>query len=122
MAPGDNRTKLMTSIVGKMIAAIERGAGANINGGLLSNQQGRRLVAYVSLYVRPDAAYLIPLVDTTVDFETKHFGQYWGLRALRRLVETGGSESVDRNTLRQLTSLLPASSDRQYELARIRTR
>ncbi|MFG1807422.1 hypothetical protein [Streptomyces sp. NPDC049040] len=122
MSPGDARTNAMTTLVGRMISAVESGEEADVRDFLGSGRRGLRLVAYVSLYVRPDTAMLIPLVDSLIDLEDKPFGQYWALRSLRRVIASGGHDLMDNNTLRRLRNLyrgLPSGSDRGYELGRI---
>lgn len=122
LPPGESRTNAMTTVVGRMISAVEDGEDVDLPAGLESPSRGTRLTAYVRLYVRPDAALLIPLVDSLIDREDKPFGQYWALRALRRVIEAGGGERMDNNTLRRLRRLdatVPPGSDRAYELARI---
>lgn len=122
MASGPARTAAMTGLVGRMIAAVERGESIDVGAALSSSRGGQRLAAYASLYARPDSALVLPLVDAVVEVEDKPFGQYWALRSLWRVLEAGGPDLVDRNTLRRLEALhrrLPAGSDRQYELRRI---
>lgn len=122
LPPGESRTNAMTTVVGRMISAVEGGEEADLAANLASRSRGTRLTAYVSLYVRPDTALLIPLVDSLIDHEDKPFGQYWALRGLRRIVEAGGENLVDNNTLRRLRQLnrnVPPGSDRGYELGRI---
>ena len=117
MRPGSTRTDEMTTVVGRMVAAVEHGADIDVEKFLADPIGGRRLAAYVRLYVKPDSTYLLPLVNATVGAE-KAFGQYWALRSLSRVVDSD-PERVDRNTLRRLTRLsdeLPPGSDRRYEL------
>jgi hypothetical protein len=120
MQPGVARTDEMTGIVGRMIVAVERGADLDLPEALKDQSGGRRLAAYVMLYVRPDGAYLLPVVDAVLN-EEKAFGQYWALRSLARIVDVAPA-SMDMNTLRRLGRLydeLPVRSDRRYELGRI---
>lgn len=122
MASGAARTNELTRVVGRMIAALEQGADLDVAEFLKDPVGGRRLAAYVRLYVTPDAAFLLPLAAATVD-EEQAFGQYWALRALSRATEAF-PELMDRNTLRMLQRLmedLPAG-DRRYELGRLLAR
>jgi len=119
---GDARTQLMTRIVGEMIAAADSGATIPLESALHSGDLGLRLAAYAVLYSHPDNNYTIPLVDSVIDLEPKPFGQFWGLRAISRLIEVAGPNSIDLDTARRLRdfkSQLPASSDRTYELRKI---
>lgn len=122
MQSGAERTVAMTKIVGQMIAAADAGASLPLDNALRGGDLGLRLAAYAVLYARPDPAYTIPLVNSVIELEPKPFGQFWGLRAISRLVEVAGSQAIDLNTARRLTEFrkeLPAASDRMFELRRI---
>jgi hypothetical protein len=122
LTSGPLRTQKMTTLVGQMIAAATRGATIDHQDALAGASLGRRLAAYVSLYVNPEPSLMIPVVDSVVDREPKPFGQYWGLRSLRRLVESGRPGIVDENTRRRLERYgrgLPVGSDRRHELDRV---
>ncbi|WP_158648108.1 hypothetical protein [Nocardioides houyundeii] len=122
MPSGPVRTQVMTRIVGEMIAAAEAGESVQIDSALKGTDQGLRLAAYAVLYARPEPSYAIPLIDSVVDIEKKPFGQFWGLRAISRLVEVAGRRQIDLNSARRLRDLqedLPRSSDRMFELRRI---
>jgi hypothetical protein len=119
LTSGPPRTRMMTTLVGQMIAAVTRGATIDHQDALDGADLGRRLAAYVSLYVHPDPSFIISVVDSVIDRETKPFGQYWGLRCLGRLADVGGPGIVDENTRRRLERYgrgLPAGSDRRHEL------
>jgi len=118
--PGRSRTDAMTSIVGRMVAAFEAGADVDVNEFMADAMGGRRLAAFVRLYVKPEGSYLLRLVDAFIS-EAQSFLQYWGLRALSRIVETD-PDALDRNTLRRLEDFaegLHAGSDRRYQINRI---
>lgn len=122
MPSGAQRTAAMTKLVGQMIAAADAGARLDIGRALLGGDLGARLAAYAVLYARPDATYAIPLIDSVIELEPKPFGQFWGLRAVARLIEASGPQVVDLNTGRRLKEFqknLPAASDRAFELRRI---
>ncbi|MGI8667242.1 MAG: hypothetical protein ACR2N4_14655 [Jatrophihabitans sp.] len=122
LTSGPLRTRMMTTLVGQMIAAVTRGSTIDQVDALAGADLGRRLAAYVSLYVHPESSLVIPVVDSVVDREPKPFGQYWGLRCLRRLIDVGGAAIVDDHTRRRLERYageLPNGSDRCRELDRI---
>lgn len=122
MKSGAARTQVMTRIVGQMIAAADDGGQLPLEPALSGDDLGRRLAAYAVLYSRPDPRYAVPLVDSVLSFEPKPFGQFWGLRAIARLVEDAGPDSIDLNTVRRLRAFegeLPAASDRAFELRRV---
>lgn len=122
MPSGPARTQKMTRIVGEMIAAAEAGESMPVEAALKGADLGERLAAYAMLYTRPDPVYIIPLVDSVIDHEKKPFGQFWGLRAIARLLESAGPHQMDLNSARRLRMLqeeFPPSSDRMFELRRI---
>lgn len=122
MRSGAERTAVMTKLVGEMIAAADAGATLQIDNALRGGDLGLRLAAYAVLYARPDETFTIPLVQSVIDLEPKPFGQFWGLRAIGRLLEDFGSRVIDLNTAGQLKHFrheLPPDSDRMFELNRI---
>lgn len=122
MPSGAERTRAMTTIMGQMISAADSGASIPLEAALQGGDLGRRLAAYAVLYARPDAAYAIPLVNSVIEVEPKPFGQFWGLRAIARLIEVAAPEAIDLNTARRLKEFrrhLPPASDRMFELRRI---
>lgn len=122
MRSGAERTAAMTKIVGQMIAAADAGATFPLDEALRGGDLGRRLAAYAVLYARPNPAYTIPLVNSVIELEPKPFGQFWGLRAISRLIEFSESQAIDLNTARRLKEFgmgLPAASDRMFELRKI---
>jgi hypothetical protein len=85
-----------------------------------SDDRGVRLAAFSGIYSRPDPD-LAQQLTAVVCEEDKPFGQYWGLRALRRVVDADPG-ALDRNSRRRLEELLrkvPSGTDRAYELREI---
>jgi hypothetical protein len=121
MKPGSARTTEMTKIVGRMVAAFEAGADVDVRQFLTDRTGGRRLAAYVRLYVKPDGSYGSSLVDAVFD-EPQAFLQYWGLRGLARVVDANPEalDLSDREQLKRLSGQLPA--DRLFELRRVLAR
>jgi hypothetical protein len=131
MQSGPERTAQMTRIIGQMIAMIQKSAGLDLSDYLTDDRRGRRLAGYAYQYVRPDPEQLTTLALNIVEDNRrppekadKPFGQYWALRALRKVYEEARNfdNDLDRNTFRRLQGYLQsisASSDRAYELRRI---
>jgi hypothetical protein len=116
------RTQQMTRVVGRMMAVAGAGASLDIEAALRSNDPGTRLAAYSVLYTHPDFGYAGPLVESIVDVETQSFGQFWGLRALRRIVDGTHIRQLDAGTVRLLLDFkkrLAPDSDRNFELGGI---
>src|SRR5262249_26607137 len=89
---------------------------------LSAREAGKRLAAYTQLYVAPGKDALNDLVTTlTSNLEESHFGQYWGILALGRIVQENPS-MVTLEILKQLTLFLnglPKDTARYAELSRI---
>ncbi len=87
---------------------------------LLSPKAGRRLVAYLSLVADPDASQAEELTRTLTEREGIPYNQSWALRALSRIVDIHGAESISRRAVAQLRGMrdgLRPGSDRQLMLA-----
>jgi|GEM_PF-5834194 len=86
MPGGPRRTALMTDLFGKLITATVADPYFDPSAALASVRPGLRLAGYANAYGQPDAALLGPL-RIAVRIERLPFNQYWGLRALRRVLE-----------------------------------
>jgi hypothetical protein len=90
-------------------------------GGLLASPDRKsRMAAYAYCYANPDPAWVRLLVDA-VTAEGDRFGQYWGIRALRRQVQASPralDEQVRRRVEQFATSLAP-ESDAAEELRQL---
>ena len=122
ISPGVERTSKMTSIVARMISALNnvRQEDFDLSGSLGSEDPGLRLAGYADLYANPDPLRTQEIASALLD-EDKPFTQYWGLRALRRQVESDPA-ALDLNTRRRLSELLKrvgSGTDRAYELRQI---
>jgi hypothetical protein len=114
------RTAKLTTIVSTMISALS-GAGhevidldSYIKAG---DNDGRRVAAYAYLYANPDPRLTATLVRAILTDETR-FGQYWAVRALRRLISVDPA-ALDLNSRRELERLLAKlkpTTDRAFEL------
>jgi hypothetical protein len=99
---GSPRTAVMTGIVREMIRLTGRLTAFEWEDNLKSADRGTRLAAYASLYSRPICAAAIPLMRSLVEIEDKPFGQYWALKALRRIIA-----ECDDATARSVEPMLP---------------
>jgi hypothetical protein len=122
-ASGDERTDEMTGVVAELISLFSVAGprhGADAASWLQDEDRGVRLAAYAYLHTHPDISLTDPLAHSTIE-EDKPFGQYWGLRALRRHVEIDG-RALDRNerrALRRLLGRIGSGTDRGYEIGEI---
>ena len=87
---------------------------------LASTDRKARMAAYAYCYANPDPAW-VPLLVDAVTAEGERFGQYWGLRALRRQVQAGPSalDEPARRRLEQFASSLAPESDGAEELRQL---
>jgi hypothetical protein len=80
---------------------------------LLSSPDRRaRMAAYAYLYANPDPGWIGELIDA-VNTEDARFGQYWGVRTLRRLVEAAPAvlDAPTRRRLEQLAATFDPDTD-----------
>jgi hypothetical protein len=87
---------------------------------LLSPEAGHRLVAYLSLVADPDLRQADELTRTLTEREGIPYNQSWALRALNRIVDTHGGETISKKAVAQLRGMrdgLRPGSDRQLMLA-----
>lgn len=79
-----------------------------------------RMSAYAYLYAHPGSARIVELVDAVVVEDTR-FGQYWGVRSVRRLVEEDPAalDAATRLRLEQLATTLEPGSDAADELRQV---
>jgi hypothetical protein len=121
MSSGPARTTQMTSVVSKMISLLADEEQVDVSRLLGSDDRGHRLAGYADLYARPQPIRIPELVGVVIE-EDKPFGQYWGLRALRRQVESDPA-LLDLNTKRHLQAqarqIGPPGTDRAHELSEI---
>jgi hypothetical protein len=119
--PGGLRTGAMTEVVGAMIALAPFIPKATVIPLLTEEDDGKRLSAYAYIYARPEPQLLSELVASVADRETKPFGQYWGIQAIGRVIQTkpGSIDAQTRNSLRSFLTRLKKGTDRYYELSTI---
>jgi len=119
---GTQRTQRMTSVVARMLAAVDSGERIEVEEALEGQNPGRRLAAYALQYARPEAGFADAVVTSVVVHEPKPFGQYWGIRATSRVAEVGGPEAFSRESIEALRAFgrrLSADTDRRFELERV---
>lgn len=122
----DARTAKLTQTVASMVAVVSSAGAQSLDGAasLNSSDMGVRVEAYAYYYVVPDGAAVPLIVNAIIDVEEPkghRFGQYWGLRAIRRQVQIAPG-SLDENSRRRLKSFLksiPSGSDRASEIREI---
>jgi hypothetical protein len=119
MPSGRHRTQSMGQIATKVLSLMPLDNYDPV-GDLLSPRAGRRLVAYLSLVADPSARYAEELTRTLTEREGIPYNQSWALRALSRIVEVSGTNSISSRGVAQLRGMrdgLRAGSDRQLLLA-----
>ena len=107
MRAGSARTQRMNGVFARLVRATQRLA-ADLADWLASSDGGLRLAAYARLYAVPDAAALRALADAVTD-EPLAFGQYWGIRALDKVVDLAGPDEVPSQVVRRLEDCRPAA-------------
>lgn len=118
--PGDARTAAMTDVVRRMIDVARRTESCGVADALRDDSPGTRLFAYVYLYSRPDAKFLLPLVESVTAKEDKPFGQYWGLQSIGRVMSGVAPVPLQvRNKLQAFGARLPRGTDRDYEVRKL---
>lgn len=103
---GFQRTSAMTAIVRKMMQVFDNADDFAWRPALDSSDRGMRLAGYAYLTVRPQPGAAERLVRTLLEREDKPFGQYWALKALRKVAAKDEA----------ISDLLPALEDYQRKL------
>jgi hypothetical protein len=121
--PGSARTRVMTRIMGQMIALAPGLQAFDVRGALKSKDQGRRLAAYACLYARPQPDMLGDLVAALTEKQQQAFLTYWGIQTVGRILQTcppGGFPPEIRLQLREfLQRGLTKGTDRHSLLSRL---
>jgi len=119
MPSGHPRTKAMRQIARLILSLMPLDSYSPITD-LLSYRAGRRLVAYLSLVAAPRPENAEDLTNTLTEREGIPYNQGWALRALSRIVDTGGADCISSRGVAQLKGMrdgLKYGSDRQVLLA-----
>ena len=85
MAPGSPRTEAMTRVVAEMLKAAASIRELDIRPLIASSSRGERLAGITYAHEHPASGKAEPLVASLTNIEDTPFGQYWALRALRRI-------------------------------------
>jgi hypothetical protein len=106
---GPERTSNMTEVVTEMMAAVPQWEGKfDVNSGLVSDDYGQRLFAYVHLYVQPDFSELDQLVKSVLTIKSgEHFNQYWGIQAIGKVIASKDPSAASDRVKDELKNLLP---------------
>jgi hypothetical protein len=125
---GSGRTAAMTDIVARMLP-LAGGGDVDIAHGL-TGEGGERLAAYIALFAKPDPAHLDALVRSvsTLEpgnarrFQAQPFEQYWGIKAVRKTLESMDPRDVapvTRDRLIALRDQIDPSTDRYFEASQL---
>jgi hypothetical protein len=119
MPSGHQRTQAMGRIARQILSYMPLDR-YDPDADLLSPKAGRRLVAYLSLVADPDPSHAEQLTRTLTEREGIPYNQSWALRALSRIADIHGGETISRKAVAQLRGMrdgLRPGSDRQLMLA-----
>jgi len=118
---GGLRTGAMTEVVGEMIDLAHSVPRATVIPLLMGDDNGKRLFAYAYIYARPDPQALPDLVRSVTGTEKQPFGQYWGIQAIGRVIQSAPDSAnlQIRKSLRDFLTKLKKGTDRYYELSKI---
>lgn len=125
---GSGRTAALTDIVARMLPLAGNGEADIAHG--LTGDGGERLAAYVALFAHPDPTLLDALVRSvsapqpgnTRRFVAQPFEQYWGLKAVRKTLESMDPNDVSpmtRDRLVELHDRIDPSTDRYFEATQL---
>jgi hypothetical protein len=87
---------------------------------LASPDRTSRMAAYAYCYANPGPEWVVLLVDAVI-VEGTRFGQYWGVRALRRQVEATPAvlDATTRRRIEDFAATLEPGSDAADELRQL---
>jgi hypothetical protein len=125
---GTGRTAAMTDIVARMLP-LAGGGNVDVAHGL-AGEGGERLAAYLTLFAQPDPAYLDALVRSVSAYQpgnarrflAQPFEQYWGLKAVRKILESMDPHDVSPATHDRLIALrdqIDPSTDLYFEASQL---
>lgn len=121
MQSGNARTSKAVEIIKAMFLLSQHLQAFDIEKALKSFNNGERISGFAYLYTKPDYKYVNALVDAIITDPT-NFGQYWGIQALRSVVDTKQNSSLDTGLKAKLVvyyESLRSDTDRKWELAKI---
>ena len=91
LPPGEDRTLAMSAQMGKMLAVARQMQRFEYESRLKSSSPGERLAGYAYVHAHPTGEKAEPVVRAILSVEDTPFGQYWALRALRRIASSQGA-------------------------------
>lgn len=118
---GSSRTSKTTEIIKAMMDLVSSLINFDITAALKSVDNGERLSGYAFLYMKPSIEYVDLLVDAIIRDPTA-FGQYWGIQALRTIVNAQEIYKFDNSSHKKLKDYydkLKNDTDRKYELGKV---
>lgn len=116
------RTTEMTKVVSEMIAVCrdDREKSFPVRAALHEEDRGKRLAAYVSLYVNPQKELLENLAKSVANPDNHAFGQYWGIQAIGSTLSLSGKiPTTALNELKKFLASLDVGTDRHFALSGI---
>lgn len=116
MRSGPRRTAAMNELFGRLSVAATRGAGFDAEAALRSYRAGWRLAGYAHCYVTPRPGLLSALLASVLA-EPLPFNQYWGLRALGRVVALPECPRLPPRAYEDLVALRRRVADRDSDRA-----
>jgi hypothetical protein len=119
---GSLRTENMTRVVREMTELVPSLPSFDLSKLLFSDDNGTRLAAYAFLYEMPSSGDLRSLAESLAKHESTPFGQYWALKAFKRVLNNNGRQSIPPDVVAMLRSYraqVQPGTDRDYELRQI---
>jgi hypothetical protein len=111
---GSQRASKLDAVVMEMISHAPERLPFDVQQALAGRSSEYRLAAYAYLTAHPDPDVLADLVTTVAETEPDAFCQYWGLRALGKVLEECPEVSVRLyNRLQRLLSMLKTGNRHQ---------
>ena len=121
LRPSPERNTVMTKIFKEMVQISSQMGSFDVDKNILSYDHGDRLSASAYLYANPNREKLDLALESIME-ESKPFNQYWGIRAIGKIVYQLSPEEINMklvNKLEKLEAVLKPNSDRYYELNKI---
>jgi len=121
MPSGNARTSKAVETIKAMFLLSRQLKKFDVEGALKSTDDGIRISGFAYLYTNPNYKYIGALVDAIIKDPT-NFGQYWGIQALRSVVDSEQNANLDivlKNKLVTYYETLRSDTDRKWELAKI---
>jgi hypothetical protein len=121
MPSGSMRTEAMTRVLAAMFEQAQAIPNLDVQPLLASASRGTRLAGIAYAHEHPSSERAEVLVKALLDQEDTPFGQYWILRALRRLAAVDSGVFVGQLSERLLAykDRQRPGTDRQYEITQL---